>query len=124
MNWFILILAAAFEICWAIGLKYTEGWTRLLPSLQRDVAPMGDGAGGGFDFGKWKIAFWIGLIIVMVAISLMSSDDGRDCDSFKTTFGEASNEYQQCLAQARAGGSSRTRGGSFGGFSSGGGGHK
>ncbi|MFN0182832.1 MAG: DUF4178 domain-containing protein [Aquabacterium sp.] len=102
---------------------------RLLPSMQRDVAPMGDGT--GFNFGKWKTVFWIGLIIAMVAISLMSSDDGlmssndgRDCDSFKTTFGEASNEYQQCLAQARAGGGSRTRGGSYGGFSSGGGGHK
>jgi quaternary ammonium compound-resistance protein SugE len=38
MNWFILILAAAFEICWAIGLKYTEGWTRLLPSLLTGAA--------------------------------------------------------------------------------------
>jgi len=33
MSWFILIIAGLFEIGWAIGLKYTEGFTRLVPSL-------------------------------------------------------------------------------------------
>lgn len=33
MNWNILILAGLFEIGWAIGLKYTEGFTRLWPTL-------------------------------------------------------------------------------------------
>jgi len=33
MNWVILILAGLFEIGWAIGLKYTEGFTRLWPSI-------------------------------------------------------------------------------------------
>jgi len=33
MNWFILILAGMLEISWAIGLKYTEGFTRLWPTL-------------------------------------------------------------------------------------------
>ena len=33
MNWFILVAAGLFEIGWAIGLKYTEGFTRLWPSL-------------------------------------------------------------------------------------------
>lgn len=33
MNWFILLLAGLFEIGWAIGLKYTEGFTRLWPTL-------------------------------------------------------------------------------------------
>lgn len=33
MSWFILILAGLFEIGWAIGLKYAEGFTRLWPSL-------------------------------------------------------------------------------------------
>lgn len=31
MNWIILILAGIFETGWAIGLKYTEGFTRLWP---------------------------------------------------------------------------------------------
>ena len=33
MSWFILLLAGLFEIGWAIGLKYTEGFTRLWPTL-------------------------------------------------------------------------------------------
>ena len=32
MNWIILVLAGLFEIGWAIGLKYTEGFTRLWPT--------------------------------------------------------------------------------------------
>jgi quaternary ammonium compound-resistance protein SugE len=33
MNWLILILAGLFEIGWAIGLKYTDGFTRLWPTV-------------------------------------------------------------------------------------------
>ena len=33
MAWVVLFLAGLFEIGWAVGLKYTEGFTRLAPSL-------------------------------------------------------------------------------------------
>ena len=33
MNWSILILAGLFEVAWAMGLKYSEGFSRLWPSL-------------------------------------------------------------------------------------------
>ena len=33
MNWLILITAGLFEIVWAIGLKYTEGFSRPVPSI-------------------------------------------------------------------------------------------
>ncbi len=33
MAWTYLVLAGLFEIGWAIGLKYTEGFTRLVPSV-------------------------------------------------------------------------------------------
>jgi quaternary ammonium compound-resistance protein SugE len=32
MAWIYLIIAGIFEIVWAIGLKYSQGFTRLLPS--------------------------------------------------------------------------------------------
>jgi len=32
MAWFVLVAAGLLEIGWAIGLKYTEGFTRLVPS--------------------------------------------------------------------------------------------
>ena len=33
MAWMLLIVAVVLEICWAIGLKYSEGFTRLWPSV-------------------------------------------------------------------------------------------
>ena len=33
MAWFMLFVAGLMEIGWAIGLKYTEGFTRLTPSV-------------------------------------------------------------------------------------------
>ena len=33
MAWFILFIAGICEIGWAIGLKYTDGFSRLMPSL-------------------------------------------------------------------------------------------
>ncbi len=38
MNWVLLIVAGLFEIVWAVGLKYTEGFTRLWPSLGTALA--------------------------------------------------------------------------------------
>lgn len=38
MAWILLLLAGLFEVAWAIGLKYTEGFTRLLPSAATIVA--------------------------------------------------------------------------------------
>ncbi|MGQ9798435.1 MAG: quaternary ammonium compound efflux SMR transporter SugE [Ignavibacterium sp.] len=33
MYWIILIIAGLFEVAWAIGLKYTDGFTKLFPSI-------------------------------------------------------------------------------------------
>ena len=33
MAWIMLVLAGLFEVAWAIGLKYTEGFTRFWPSV-------------------------------------------------------------------------------------------
>lgn len=38
MSWTYLFIAGVLEIVWAIGLKYTEGFTRLLPSSITIVA--------------------------------------------------------------------------------------
>lgn len=40
MPWIFLLIAGVFEIVWTVGLKYTEGWTKLWPSLAT-VASMG-----------------------------------------------------------------------------------
>jgi len=33
MSWLILVLAGLLEVVWAVGLKYTHGFTRLWPSI-------------------------------------------------------------------------------------------
>ncbi len=33
MAWFLLFLAGMFEIGWAVGLKYTDGFTRPVPTI-------------------------------------------------------------------------------------------
>lgn len=33
MNWIWLCIAGLFEVCWAVGMKYSHGFTRLGPSL-------------------------------------------------------------------------------------------
>jgi quaternary ammonium compound-resistance protein SugE len=33
MSWLVLVLAGLFEIGWAIGLKYTDGFTKLWPTV-------------------------------------------------------------------------------------------
>jgi quaternary ammonium compound-resistance protein SugE len=38
MAWLVLVVAGLFEIAWAIGLKYTDGFTRLGPSLGTVIA--------------------------------------------------------------------------------------
>lgn len=38
MAWLILFLAGMFEVVWAVGLKYTDGFTRLWPTVGTLVA--------------------------------------------------------------------------------------
>ncbi len=41
MAWVYLFIAGLLEIGWAVGLKYTHGFTRLLPSVLTLVAMAG-----------------------------------------------------------------------------------
>jgi hypothetical protein len=70
-----------------------------------------------------KIFFWgFVLVVVLMLFRCGSGGGASDCADTRATFGEASQEYQNCL-NSRSGSGYRTGGGSFGGFSSGGG-HK
>lgn len=84
-------------------------------ALQRDAAPVG---GGG---GLPKIIIIVVVVLILIALLSQCGGSGR-CDNVRQTFGAASAEYQQCQRSSSSG--SRTGGGSFGGWSSGSGGHK
>jgi quaternary ammonium compound-resistance protein SugE len=53
MAWFYLVVAGLFECCWAIGLKYTEGFTRPAPSV--------------FTVSTMALSFWL-LSVAMKSI--------------------------------------------------------
>lgn len=38
MSWLILVVAGLLEVVWAVGLKYTHGFSRLVPSIITAVA--------------------------------------------------------------------------------------
>jgi len=72
MSWVFLLIAGVFEIVWAIGLKYTDGFTRLWPSVGTIVA-----MGVSFLFLSYALkvipigtayAVWTGIGAVGVAI--------------------------------------------------------
>ena len=96
------------------------------PALQRDAAPTSLGGSSLLA----KVFLWVFIIVVVLMLLRCGTGTGtdssrRDCSTFLSTYGEASQEYQSCLADNRSdgGGGVRTGGGSFGGYSSGGG-HK
>ncbi|MBI3369006.1 MAG: DUF4178 domain-containing protein [Burkholderiales bacterium] len=86
--------------------------------LARDALPTSRGAGRG-------VLFWaITVMLVLIVLLLVAKCSGDDCSALRETYGEQSNEYQQCVRSGGGSGAARTGGGSYGGFSSGGGGHK
>jgi hypothetical protein len=113
------------EVTWSAGetmsaAEVADGFA--LPpaqraALSRDVAPV-SGSSGGKGL-SWKAV--VLLILVVIIVSALAECSGDRCDDVRASFGTDSAEYQQCVASRGSG--SRTGGGSFGGYSSGGG-HK
>ena len=65
MAWSILFVAGLLEITWAIGLKYTEGFTRLVPSVVTLAAMAGSVILLGFALKSLPVgtayAVWTGI---------------------------------------------------------------
>jgi hypothetical protein len=86
-------------------------------ALRRDVTPTAS------DGASLLAKLFFGAMIAVFVLMLFRCDsDSDNCAALRSSYGEASNEYRNCVANQRSG--SRTGGGSWGGFSSGGGGHK
>ncbi len=72
MAWTILVIAGLLEIGWAIGLKYTEGFTKLVPTTLTVASMIASVAMLGIAL-KWlpvgtAYAVWTGIGTVGVAI--------------------------------------------------------
>jgi len=102
---------AAADIGRAFGIAPDEG-----------AAPVHD-VGSFTPSGKGlRTILWLVVLFVFV-VAAIGSCDHDECADVKSSFGESSAEYRQCLAQRGSGTRARTSGGSFGGFGTGGG-HK
>ncbi|HEV7576560.1 MAG TPA: DUF4178 domain-containing protein [Caldimonas sp.] len=115
------------EVVWSAGETLSADAVvnafRLAPEqragLQRDSLPT---TFKGSLLGK--IFFWMFIVALVLLLFRCGSGGGAgDCSQTRNTFGDASQEYQNCLKNQRSGSGYRSGGGAFGGFSSGGG-HK
>ena len=75
MHWALLALAGLFEIGWAVGLKYTDGFTRAWPSLFTFLAMLVSVALLGVAMRSLPVgvayAVWVGIGAVGTAITGM-----------------------------------------------------
>lgn len=72
MAWFLLIVAGLLEVGWAIGLKYTEGFTRFWPSVFTGTAMVASVVLLGIAMRSLPVgtsyAIWVGVGAVGTAI--------------------------------------------------------
>lgn len=72
MPWFLLLIAGLLEVGWAIGLKYTEGFTKPLPSVLTLAAMAGSVLLLGIAMKSLPVgtsyAVWVGVGAVGTAI--------------------------------------------------------
>lgn len=72
LAWLVLVLAGGLECAWVIGLKYAEGFTRLVPSVVTVIAIAG--SLGGLSFALRVLptgtayAIWTGIGAAGVAL--------------------------------------------------------
>lgn len=88
MSWVVLIIAGIFEIVWAIGLKYSHGFSKLLPSMVTACAMivsfvlLGIAARGlpiGTAYAVWTGIGSAGTVIAGIYLFHESRDWGRVC---------------------------------------------
>jgi hypothetical protein len=77
------------------------------------------GKATGLNSASLKVLLIVAVVAAVMLVGFCSSRRS-DCAQVRATFGEASNEYQQCARNVGGGGAFRSSGGSFGGYSSGG----
>lgn len=86
MAWLLLVVAGLFEVAWAIGLKYTDGFTRLWPTVGT-LAAMGISLGllglamkslpVGTSYAVWVGVGAVGTAVLGIVLLGESASAGR-----------------------------------------------
>jgi Domain of unknown function (DUF4178) len=114
------------EVTWSAGRKLNSSevaaaFKLSLPDrslLRQDIKPVSSSSTG---LGCATVVVLIIVVILLMLLLPRCSSD--ECDNTARAYGQGSAEHRQCLNN-RGGGVGRVGGGSYGGYSSGGGGHK
>ncbi|HBS0502719.1 TPA: quaternary ammonium compound efflux SMR transporter SugE [Klebsiella pneumoniae] len=73
MSWIVLFIAGLLEVVWAVGLKYTHGFSRLVPSVITIVAMVASMALLSWAMKTLPVgtayAVWTGIGIVLLGES-------------------------------------------------------
>lgn len=114
------------EITWSHGRTIEANKVRSAFNLPEDRAPaLRRDVSSGLDQGRILRNIIIGLMLIVLVVALMRACSRDDCDRYKEAYGEQSAEYRECRRSGpRVMYPSGSGGGSYGGYSGGGGGHK
>jgi hypothetical protein len=117
------------ETTWSAGESIPAGMVAGAFGLAPEQAAQLERAGPpslGAIVGGGRLITWPALLMVLLVVVLLLAWCSQDsCRNERRAFGQYSQEYQQCKARSAAGtGAYYGAGGAWGGYSSGGGGHK
>lgn len=113
------------EVTWSAGQPLPADAVQKAFGLGAPAAQFSRDASAFRSGGNLLRNLVIGLVLIVLLFALLRACTGDDCQQYKASFGENSNEYRQCRASSRGSGVYiGNSGGSYGGYSSGGGGHK
>ena len=116
---------AAGEVVWSGGRPLEADLVRQAFALADNRPLLRDTSAFTSNSSGLIVKLIVAGLLAVLLLALVRGCARDDCQRYKESFGAASTEYQQCRANARGGGVYLgNSGGSYGGYSSGGGGHK
>jgi len=113
------------EVTWSAGRPLPADAVQKAFGLSAPAAQFARDASAFRSGGNLLRNIVVALFLIVLLFALLRACSSDDCQAYKDNFGENSNEYRQCRANSRGSGVFvGNSGGSYGGYSSGGGGHK
>jgi hypothetical protein len=113
------------EITWSAGRTLPAADVQKAFGLSAPAATFTRDASAFNNSGaKLLVYIVVGLFLMVIVGTLIRACSSDDCQQYKNSFGENSNEYRQCRSRSSGSGVYIPSGGSYGGYSSGGGSHK
>ncbi|MFN3302477.1 MAG: DUF4178 domain-containing protein [Roseateles sp.] len=113
------------EVTWSAGRTLPAAEVQKAFGLSAPAATFARDASAFKNSGsKLLVYFVVGLFLLVILGTLLRACASDDCQAYKDSFGPNSNEYRQCRARSSGSGVYIPSGGSYGGYSSGGGSHK